>query len=72
MSTMTHHGDGMPTEHEEHGASCVLGHCATACGVILPTFATTSCATVSAVNLYYVDQSLVGVIASSDPPPPKS
>ena len=66
------HNEGDPTSHEDYSGACVLGHCATACGVILPSFVMASCETISMVEAHYADKSFVGVIMSSDPPPPKS
>ena len=65
-------GDNAPTTHEDHGGTCVLEHCATACGVILPFFETVACVTLTAVRNEYTEQTFVGLISTSDPPPPKT
>ena len=58
--------------HEDHGGACVFGHCATACGVILPSFtAPVSFAFVKA-GRETVEHILAGLVASSEPPPPQA
>ena len=71
-STSTDHGDDGRTGHEERGSACVFGHCATACGVILPSLAMAVSVALTAANHEYGEQTFAGLISISDPPPPKS
>ena len=72
VEAMGDHGDNAPAPHEDHAGACVFGHCATACGVILPFHPTVASATFSAAIHEYTEETLVGLMASADPPPPKS
>ena len=71
MAEVQFSGDA-PGNHETHDSVCGLGHCATACGVILPSFSVSVSFTYVGVGQDCAEQTLAGLITSSDPPPPKA
>ena len=59
-------------KHDEHGTACVFGHCASACGLLVPTLASGGCAGHGVFRYGLSERKFAGVSPASDPPPPKA